>query len=185
MQLIYETHRVKVRLFTPDDVSDAYEFMSDPEVARYEYLPPYTQKRAEKEIIKLSEIAPRTIGKWNEFAVELKETSKVIGCVCIHLEDNKSWQAEIGFHFNRRYQGKGLAYETSLGLLKYGIQLGTHRFYATVDVRNQKSVALMERLGMKREGHFRENCYVKGEWCDEYSYAILAREIIADTTEIT
>ncbi|HCF30716.1 MAG TPA: GNAT family N-acetyltransferase [Cyanobacteria bacterium UBA11049] len=181
MQLIYETNRIRVRLFTPDDVSDAYEFMSDPEVARYEYWSPYTQKQAEKEIVRLSKVYPGTIGKWNEFAVELKETGKVIGCVCINLEDNESWQAEIGFHFNRHYQGKGLAYEASMGLFAYGIELSVHRFYATVDVRNQKSVALMERLGMRREGHFRENCYVKGEWCDEYLYAILAREIIART----
>jgi len=35
----------------------------------------------------------------------------------------------------------------------------------------------MERLGMGREGHFKENCFVKNEWCDEYLYAILSSEI--------
>jgi RimJ/RimL family protein N-acetyltransferase len=181
MQLIFETSKVRVRLFNPDDVSDAYAFMSDPEVARYEYWSPYTQKQVEKEIIKLSKLSPGTIGKWNEFAVELKETGKVIGCVCLNIEDDESWQAEIGFHFNRHYQGQGLAYEASMGLLTYGTELGVHRFYATVDIRNQKSIALMERLGMRREGHFRENCYVKGEWSDEYLYAVLAREIVTPT----
>lgn len=175
---IYETSRTQVRLFTPNDVSDASEFMSDPEVARYEYWSPYTREEAEKDIIRLSQIPPGTIGKWNEYAVELKETNKVIGCVSINVEDDESWQAEIGFHFNQHYQGKGLAYEASVGLLKYGVKLGVHRFYATVDVRNHKSIALMERLRMRQEGHFQENCYVKGEWCDEYLYAILAREVV-------
>ncbi|NEQ52464.1 MAG: GNAT family N-acetyltransferase [Leptolyngbya sp. SIO3F4] len=155
--------------------------MSDPVVARYEYWSPYTLEQTEKEIIQLSQVLPGTIGKWNEFAVELKETGKVIGCVCINTEDDQSWQAEIGFHFNRYYQGKGLAYEASFSLLTYGIELGVHRFYATTDTRNQKSIALMKRLGMRREGHFRENCYVKGEWCDEYLYAVLATEVTAQS----
>jgi RimJ/RimL family protein N-acetyltransferase len=34
----------------------------------------------------------------------------------------------------------------------------------------------MERSGMRREAHFRENEWVKGKWDDEYVYAILARE---------
>jgi RimJ/RimL family protein N-acetyltransferase len=34
----------------------------------------------------------------------------------------------------------------------------------------------MERLGMRREAHFREKEFVKGEWCDELVYAILATE---------
>ncbi|MGK7877614.1 MAG: GNAT family N-acetyltransferase, partial [Xenococcaceae cyanobacterium] len=76
------------------------------------------------------------------------------------------------------------AYEASAGLLEYGVKLGVHRFYATVDVRNQKSIALMERLGMKLQGHFRKNCYVKGEWCDEYLYGIPNREVSSTNCQI-
>jgi hypothetical protein len=62
MQLIYETNRVQVRIFTPGDIGDAYEFMSDPEVARYEYWSPYTKKQTEKEITQLSKLSPGTLG---------------------------------------------------------------------------------------------------------------------------
>jgi RimJ/RimL family protein N-acetyltransferase len=31
----------------------------------------------------------------------------------------------------------------------------------------------MEKLGMRREGHMIHNCFVKGEWCDEFHYALL------------
>ena len=34
----------------------------------------------------------------------------------------------------------------------------------------------MERLGMRREGRLVENEYVKGEWCSELDYALLADE---------
>ena len=38
------------------------------------------------------------------------------------------------------------------------------------------SAGLMERLGMRREAHFRENELVKGAWSDELVYAMLASE---------
>ncbi len=38
----------------------------------------------------------------------------------------------------------------------------------------------MEKLGMRREGHFRQ-CILRktGEWWDEYFYALLAQEYFA------
>ena len=47
-----------------------------------------------------------------------------------------------------------------------------------MDTRNGSSVALLERLGMRREGHLRQ-CYYDeraGEWADEYLYALLRAE---------
>jgi RimJ/RimL family protein N-acetyltransferase len=34
----------------------------------------------------------------------------------------------------------------------------------------------MERLGMRREAHFKESHVVEGEWRDEFIYAVLADE---------
>jgi RimJ/RimL family protein N-acetyltransferase len=34
----------------------------------------------------------------------------------------------------------------------------------------------MERLGMRREAHFRHNEFFKGEWADSFVYAMLAQE---------
>ena len=41
---------------------------------------------------------------------------------------------------------------------------------------------LLERVGMRREGHFIENVWFKGEWGDEYQYAMLERESRAMAT---
>jgi RimJ/RimL family protein N-acetyltransferase len=37
----------------------------------------------------------------------------------------------------------------------------------------------MERLGMRREAHFREHALIKGRWDDEFVYAVLDREWMA------
>jgi RimJ/RimL family protein N-acetyltransferase len=48
-------------------------------------------------------------------------------------------------------------------ILRLGVEgLGLHRV-----------VALLERLGMRREAHLVENEFVKGEWTDEVIYAVL------------
>jgi RimJ/RimL family protein N-acetyltransferase len=51
-----------------------------------------------------------------------------------------------------------------------------HRIYGRCDVRNHGSYKLMERMGMRREAHFIHNEIFKGEWGDEYIYAILEDE---------
>jgi RimJ/RimL family protein N-acetyltransferase len=35
---------------------------------------------------------------------------------------------------------------------------------------------VLERLGMRREAHFVENEFIKGEWADEVVYAMLEDE---------
>jgi RimJ/RimL family protein N-acetyltransferase len=51
-----------------------------------------------------------------------------------------------------------------------------HRLYGRCDVRNDSLWALMSRLQMRREAHLVNNEIFKGEWGDEFVYAILARE---------
>jgi aminoglycoside 6'-N-acetyltransferase len=54
--------------------------------------------------------------------------------------------------------------------------LGLHRVYAELDVRNDASVALCRRLGMREEAHFVQDMMFKGEWADTGIYALLAEE---------
>ena len=42
--------------------------------------------------------------------------------------------------------------------------------------RYQPSVALLERVGMRKEAHFRKSIWFKGEWADDMVFAILASE---------
>ena len=61
-------------------------------------------------------------------------------------------------------------------------RLATRRIIALCDTRNAASFALMERLGMRREGEFKKNAGFKTDahgstiWTDSYQYAILKEE---------
>jgi len=59
-----------------------------------------------------------------------------------------------------------------LGFEEYGL----HRIVGRLDARNTASARVLERLGMRREAHFRQNEIIEGEWTDEFVYAILRPE---------
>jgi RimJ/RimL family protein N-acetyltransferase len=62
-------------------------------------------------------------------------------------------------------------------MLRLGFdELGLHRVSARLDADNRASGRLLERLGMRFEGRFRENEFVKGRWTDEAVYAMLRDE---------
>lgn len=111
------------------------------------------------------------------FPVILKTECKLIGHMVFH-----PWFAprtyEIGWVFHPAYHGKGYASEAARALLCYAFEvLNCHRVIATCQPENKASFRVMEKIGMRREGHFRKCIYRnKYLWWDEYFYAILEEE---------
>ena len=86
-------------------------------------------------------------------------------------------QCEIGYAFLPESSGHGYATEAAGALLGLCFtELGAHRVAGRLDARNDRSAAVLERLGMRREGHLRENEFVKGEWTDEVVFAMTEAE---------
>ena len=99
------------------------------------------------------------------------------GNIGIGIKDKEGKQAEIGWLLANHYQGMGIATEAAGAVISLGFDvLGLHRIYARTGKTNTKSWCLMERLGMRQEAHFRKSHAVKGNWDDEFIYAILAEE---------
>jgi aminoglycoside 6'-N-acetyltransferase len=125
----------------------------------------------------MKEIQPWVPGAYFQIAIELKETGLLVGDCAMKIDEDDERQAEIGFTLARAYQGRGIASEAVSCVLEYAFaSLGLHRVIAITDCENAASVALLERLGLRREGHFRQNVWCKGKWGDEYLYAILHEE---------
>ncbi len=175
-EIIYETPRLIVRRFLPQDLQDAYEFLSDPEISKYEHWDVFDLESTREDLEEQAAVIPGSHGVWNEFAVQLKDSGKMIANISFRFPDLEDRQAEIGFHFNRKYHGRGYGKESVIGLIDYLWTLGMHRVWAVSDTRNVASWKLMESIGMRREGHLIQNCKVKGEWGDEFLYAVLEPE---------
>jgi RimJ/RimL family protein N-acetyltransferase len=172
-----DSARLLLRRFKDSDVEPFLAYRNDPEVARYQSWETTSRVEALAFIEEQKALEPAIPGQWFQIALELKETGALIGDCAIKINEQDARQAEIGFTLSRQYQGKGFASEAVSRVLDYAfVQLSLHRVIAITDCENAQSVALLERLGMRREGHFIQNVWFKGKWGDEYLYAILKEE---------
>jgi RimJ/RimL family protein N-acetyltransferase len=171
-----QSERLLLRRFAEGDLRPFLAYLNDPLVARYQTWESYSEQRAREAIERQKSLDPGTPGQWFTFALELKGTGELVGHVALKTDEDGR-QAEIGFTLAREFHGKGLAFEAAARVLDYAFtDLGLHRVTAITDCENRSSVALLQRLGLRREGHFIQNIWFKGAWGDEYSYAILREE---------
>lgn len=172
-----QTERLILRRLRESDLVPFIDYLNDPEVAKYQTWDSYSEQRAREVIAEQEALEPGISGSAFLFAVESKETKTLAGHVVLTVQEKDLLQAEIGFTFAREYQGRGLASEAATRVLEYAfIEMGLHRVFANTDCENLSSVAMLSRLGMRREGHYIQNIWFKGKWGDEYQYAILSEE---------
>ena len=173
-----ETPRLILRPFQETDLEAFSAYRSDPQVARYQsWEAPFTLEQAAAFIREMQSTQPGTPGAWYQLAIERKSTPGLIGDCAFHVFAQDPRQAEIGFSLARAFQGQGYASEAVHRLLDYLFsELDLHRVSAICDAENHASARLLERVGMRREGHFIENIWFKGAWGSEYSYALLQAE---------
>ncbi len=172
-----ETTRLQLRHFTDADFEAFIAYRNDPEVAKYQSWTGISESEARDFIQEQKEVQPGVPGQGFQIAIELKETGMLIGDCYFTINEHDDRQAEIGYSLSRAYQGRGFATEAVSCFLTYAfLTFDLHRIIAITDCENAASVALLERLGMRREGHFLQNVWFKGKWGDEYLYAILKEE---------
>ena len=112
------------------------------------------------------------------WTIRLKENNIFIGELGMRLSIPKYNKAEIHYSLVPVYWKKGYAAEAVKEIICYGMKrLGLHRIEAGVQTQNIRSIQLLEKVGMKREGIHREILPIQGEWKDNYSYAILSNDM--------
>lgn len=166
-----ETPRLILRPFQPDDWQAVFGYMSSPVVTTW--LPEGSLTADEARAF----VAENTMDEPKALAVLPKRGQGPIGHMLFH-----PWFAprthEIGWVFAEAHQGQGYATEAARAVLTHAFEtLSLHRVIATCQPENIASWRVMEKLGMRREGHFRR-CIHRGAdlWWDEYFYALLAEE---------
>jgi RimJ/RimL family protein N-acetyltransferase len=170
--------RVALRRFHPGDLAKFVAYRSSEQVARFQsWDAPYPLEEGERFIQEIAKDHPDTAGEWFQFAVALRPAGQLIGDCAAKPHADDARQCEIGFTIAPEHQGHGYATEAVRLLLAYLFTArGKHRITAYCDSRNAASAALLERLGMRREGHLRESTWAKGEWTDDLVYALLRDE---------
>jgi len=153
---------------------DIYEYLSDEEVVKFEPYGVFSENQIKEETMK-------RVNHESFYAVCLKAKKKLIGNLYLGEGDFDTF--ELGFVFNRHYQGCGYATESAKGIVEYAFRkLGARLIIAMCSPKNESSWKLLERLQFRREGLLLENIYFKTDeknepiWLDTYEYALLKTE---------
>lgn len=171
------TKRLLLREARLTDYDDVHAYGADPEVSWFMDWGP-----------NMPEVTAQVVGRWVAMSalwprdevnlvVELLETGRVIGAIRLAIQSKADRTADFGYTFNKDYWRQGIGTEAASAIIETAFkELGLHRVFATCDVRNAGSYAVMEKLGMRREGTLLKNHEVRGRWRDTHLYALLAEE---------
>jgi RimJ/RimL family protein N-acetyltransferase len=173
------TERLLLRRFREADLPALLAYRNDAGLARFQsWGVPFGEDEARAFIAEMQAAPLRATWSGLQIAVALAERDELVGDLYLGAGGDLR-QAVLGYTLARAYHGRGYATEAARGLLAFVFgDLALHRVTATVDTRNTASVALLERLGMRREGQFLQAYYDEAyaEWTDEYQYALLRSE---------
>jgi ribosomal-protein-alanine N-acetyltransferase len=173
------TPRLLLREFVPADVEAVYAITAQPVVTRYTSFGPHTPADAQRFIERALASAQEQPRVHYYGALALQDQEPVIGWCNLHRIQRAptGGKAELAFGLHPRSWGCGYMTEAVRAVLAFGFeQLGLHRLFATVHPDNLASLRLLERVGMQREGVLRQEAFIKGEWWDVVSCALLVSE---------
>src|SRR5262247_3286370 len=163
------TPRLLLRPLTPADADGLLAYRSVPDVCRYVPFDPQTR----------DELLERIATRWTRteltaegqvifLGAQVRDTGALAGDVMLAWQSQEHACGEIGAVFNPDLGGQGYATEALDAVLGLGFEgLGLHRIIARIDERNDPSIRMVGRLGMRQEARLVENEWFKGQWTTE------------------
>ena len=146
------TARLLLRRPRLDDAPAAFAYGGDPEVGRYMDWPVHRDVR--DAIAFLETCAPR----WAEgleytWMVTVPPEDRPIGGVSCRVRGHA---ADFGYALGSASWNRGFATEAARAMVDWLLAVESiHRIWATCDVDNARSVRVLEKLGLEREGVLR------------------------------
>jgi RimJ/RimL family protein N-acetyltransferase len=173
------TERLLLRPLHVEDIDELLAFHSSAEVHRYLPMAPMDADTVRGRILE---------GPWKRTTIEdegqavvlgaeLADSHVLVGDAMLLWASAKDRCGEVGYVFHPGHGGNGYATEAVRAMLALGFEdLELHRMIARIDSRNEPSLRLARRLGMRQEAHFVESTWNGGEWVDLVTFALLETE---------
>jgi ribosomal-protein-alanine N-acetyltransferase len=173
----FESERLRFRKITLPDAKDLFLIRSNDEVMKFMDVPRhYSISDSEKLIHTIDESYKNETGiNWSMIEKQSNNFIGYIGFIRIFYEHCR---AEIGYALKPEYWGKGYMFETIKRIVRFGFEeLNLHSIEANVNPLNERSKKVLERIGFKKEAHFRENYLFDGKFYDSIIYSLLEKDL--------
>lgn len=173
------TQRTFIRPVKATDNEQVFRYRSDAITNKFQGFIPKTIEEVDK-FISTNPTEINQHNTWFQLVIIEKSTNTLIGDIGIHFIGNDGFQCEIGCTLDKHFHGKGFATETLKAVISYLFKdLNKHRIVTSIDSENIDSINLVERLGFRKEGHFKKSLWIKGEWVDDVIYGLLSEEFLS------
>lgn len=161
---------VVLRRLQRSDLDAFQAYRGDLELARYQGWSPMSEPEALAFIDEVSAAPLWRAGEWMQIGISAMPDATLVGDIGLHLSDD-ALSAEIGFTLARAAQGRGLATAGVRAALAWVFEsTRVERVFGITDARNEASIRLLERVGMRRI-ETRDTVF-RGEPCVEWVYAL-------------
>ena len=170
-----KTDRLNFRQVSIDDIKNIHELHSLPETDKFNTLGiPETIQETEgiiSEWLVRQNTKPQTS---YIFCLDLVDTNQFIGLIALNIGKPNYKTAEVWYKIHLDHWRQGYATEALTKLLDFSFdELKLHRIEAGCAVENIASNKVLEKVGMTKEGMKRKKLPIRGQWKDNYFYAIL------------
>jgi len=176
----FETERLRFRKIYVSDAKEIFLIRSNDDVMRFMDVPRHHSISDSEKLIETAEESYKNETGMNWAIIE-KHSQSFIGYIGFIRIFSEHCRAEIGYVLKPEYWGKGYMFETINRLVRFGFEeMKLHSIEANVNPLNERSKKVLERVGFKKEAHFRENYLFNGEFLDSIIYSLLEKDLTSD-----
>ncbi|WP_029902603.1 GNAT family N-acetyltransferase [Prevotella sp. 10(H)] len=170
-----ESKRLRLKEVTWDDIESIHMLYSLPEVDEFNTLGiPKSIEETIENIRPMIEDINSENRKSYFWKIIRKDSGEFIGSAGLTLSANRFKLGEIFYELLPSQWGQGFATETARTIIRAGFDhFHLHKVEAGVATQNARSIRVLEKSGMTREGLRRKILPIRGEWKDNYHYAIV------------
>ncbi|UCH64722.1 MAG: GNAT family N-acetyltransferase [Ignavibacterium sp.] len=173
---ILETERIFLRKIKEDDIPGIYRFYSGSDTLKNIARDNFTKKEQAIEKVKLfhKSYEERKAIWWT---FNQKPKDEFIGFGGLFEISKKSNKAEIGYGLLPDYWGKGIMSEVVEKLIDFGFnQMKLHKIYGRITPGHNASIRLLEKLGFKKEGDFKDDEFAQNKYFDTAYYSLINKK---------
>jgi ribosomal-protein-alanine N-acetyltransferase len=170
-----ESNRLSLLEMERGDAETLHQLLIIPEVDEFNTLGIPADLEATQRILtsilEARRQVPRSSYTWK---ILEKESAAFIGIAGLTLSNDKFKLGEIYYKLNPKYWNRGYATEVAVKLITTGFEhFDLQKLEAGVATENLASIRVLEKAGMTREGLRRKILPIRGEWKDNFHYAIV------------
>lgn len=170
---VLKTNRLTLRDIRISDATNIFRMRSNGKVNQF-----ITRKKMEKLEDSIS-LIKKTINAYEQklaigWAGILRDNNEIIGTCGYNNIDFPNMRAEIGGELSTEYWGKGIAQEAVCAIIKFGLNtMNLHSIEAKVSPDNRSAIFVLEKMGFKKEAHFKDRIFFNDTFMDMAVYTLI------------